>query len=52
MDDEVLKILRFLNSRIAACSRESREEVEKIVEQGNVTLSDVVSRYIEIVKNT
>lgn len=50
-DNDVLKVLRFLHNRFAACSKADREEIERIIEAGDVTLKDVIDRYIHAVRN-
>ena len=48
--DDTITVLRFLTSRMAALSRANREEIQAIVDAGEVTLADVVEKYIEIIR--
>ena len=48
--DDTITVLRFLTSRMAALSRANREEIQSIVDAGEVTLADVVEKYIEIIR--
>ena len=48
MSEDTKKVIRFINSRIAACTVESRKEVMEIIEKGDVTLEDVVTEYIRL----
>ena len=48
MSDDTKKVIRFINSRIAAVCVDKREEVMEIVKKGDVTLEDVVVEYIRL----
>lgn len=48
--DDTITVLRFLTSRMAALSRANREEIQAIVDAGEVTLADVIEKYIEVMR--
>lgn len=48
--DDTITVLRFLCSRLSATSKAKREEVQAIVDAGEVTLADVVEKYIEVMR--